>query len=43
MTLKAAIAAALISLSLSIPAWADTLPKDSPYFETDAAGRSVMP
>lgn len=43
MTLKAALATALLALFFSIHVSADTLPVDSPYFETDAAGRGVMP
>lgn len=43
MTLKAAIATALLALSFAIPASADTLPADAPYYEIDPAGRSVMP
>lgn len=41
--MKSAIAAVLIALSFSVPAWADTLPGDAPYFETDSAGRGLMP
>lgn len=43
MTFKSAIAAVLTALSFSGPAWADVLPSDAPYFETDSAGRSLMP
>jgi hypothetical protein len=43
MTLKAALATALLALFFSFNASADTLSADSPYFETDTAGRSVMP
>ena len=43
MTLKSAIAAALIAFCFSVPAWADVLPCDAPYFETDSAGRGLMP
>ena len=43
MTLKAILATGLLALSFSIPVSADTLPADAPYFDTDLAGRSVMP
>jgi len=43
MTLKAALATALLALFFSFNVSADTLPADSPHYETDAAGRSVMP
>jgi hypothetical protein len=42
-TLKSALAVAVAALVFSLPALGDTLPKDSPYFEVDTAGRSIMP